>query len=79
MAWITVFVLTFYYIFAYNPSLSPFRKQSNPDDHFEPNPIDTSLLKLTNRLRSIYGTLNYDGSRLEKAFIKVRLLLYIFT
>lgn len=71
-AGITILMLLIYYIFAYDPSLNPFRNQDSLDKNFQPNPVDVALLKCTTRLRSLCGTSNYDGSEIEEAFNKVR-------
>ena len=71
-AWMTIFVLVFHYVLAYNPRLSPFRDPSSPDPQFVPNMVDVSLLNLTSRLRSALRIKGFDGSGVEELLNKAR-------
>lgn len=84
-AGISIVIVAIYYLTAHRPECDPFRKDNGTVDFnravpFRPNPVDELILGLiTDAKRWIYakfgrkGTKRLPNSRLEEAFVKVRI------
>ena len=78
-AFLVVGITSSYYLFAYQPGLYPFRKADGTDDQtalaqYRSNPIDKAFLRWLAKCLPRRPE-ERNGSRLEKALIKVSAIM----
>ncbi|EXA28771.1 hypothetical protein FOVG_19643 [Fusarium oxysporum f. sp. pisi HDV247] len=70
MAWIAIILLIAYYVLAFDPRVDPFQNVQDADNPSlrSPNPVDASIFKYSQRLRSCLGLRPDNNHIVENAF-----------